>query len=387
MLMGFTAFGGWSLLLPVVPLAISRSGGSDALAGASTAIFMAATVLTQLGTPRLLHARGYRQVLALGSLLLGVPALALLWSTAAVPALTTSAIRGIGFGLVSVAGSALVAELVPRAQLGRATGAQGIAIAVGQMIALPVGLALFDRGHANLVFVLGALVPSLAVLAVAALPSVRPTRSDGQGSRPPLSMLLVPCLAMLVVASMYGGVSSLLPIAITDRAAVAGVALSVVSGAMLIGRYGAGILVDRIGVGRIMVPALACAALGGVLYVGGVHGDGSVALLLAGSAAFGLGFGAVQNDALVSLFTAAGPGRVGAASAAWNISYDSGTGVGALALGVVAGIAGYPAVFVVAAVAVAAVIPVALLRGAPADPSPGGPGIREATVRADRVAS
>lgn len=385
--MGFTAFGGWSLLLPVVPLAISRSGGSDALAGASTAIFMAATVLTQLGTPRLLHARGYRQVLALGSLLLGVPALALLWSTAAVPALTTSAIRGIGFGLVSVAGSALVAELVPRAQLGRATGAQGIAIAVGQMIALPVGLALFDRGHANLVFVLGALVPSLAVLAVAALPSVRPTRSDGQGSRPPLSMLLVPCLAMLVVASMYGGVSSLLPIAITDRAAVAGVALSVVSGAMLIGRYGAGILVDRIGVGRIMVPALACAALGGVLYVGGVHGDGSVALLLAGSAAFGLGFGAVQNDALVSLFTAAGPGRVGAASAAWNISYDSGTGVGALALGVVAGIAGYPAVFVVAAVAVAAVIPVALLRGAPADPSPDGPGIREATVRADRVAS
>ncbi|TQF65414.1 MFS transporter [Rhodococcus spelaei] len=377
MIMGFAAFGGWSLLLPVVPLAIFQAGGSDVLAGASTSIFMATTVATQLVTPRLLRAWGYRAVLAVGCVLLGAPALAFLLSTAAVPALVISAVRGVGFGMLSVAGSALVAELAPRKLLGRATGAQGIAIATGQMIALPVGLALFGRGHQSLVFVLGAVVPLLAVAAVAALPTVRPAaRSDARREPLPLRAVLVPCLAMVAVASVYGGVSSLLPIAVEDRAAIAGVALAFVSGAMLVGRYGAGILVDRIGVGRIMAPALACVAVGAAVYAAAVAGDGHVTLLLLGSALFGAGFGAVQNEALVTLFQSAGPVRLGAASAAWNISYDAGTGIGALALGVVAGAAGYPAVFVVGAAAIAVVVPLALAWRIPV-----------AVPRADRVES
>ncbi|MFC9788965.1 MFS transporter [Rhodococcus sp. NPDC127528] len=377
MTMGFTAFGGWSLLLPVVPLAISEAGGSAALAGAATAVFMATTVATQFVTPRLLRSWGYRTVLAVGCLLLGAPAFAFLVSTAAGPALAVSAVRGVGFGLLTVAGSALVAELAPKELLGRATGAQGIAIATGQMIALPVGLALFGRGHEDLVFVLGALVPLLAIVAVVALPSIRHAAGpDGPRGRLPVRLLLVPCLAMLMAASVYGGASSLLPIAVEDRAAVAGVALAFVSGAILVGRYGAGLLVDRIGVGRIMAPALACCAAGAAMYAAAVAGDGSVALLLAGSILFGAGFGAVQNEALVTLFTSAGPARLGAASAAWNISYDAGTGIGALALGVVAGVAGYPAVFVVGAVGVAAVVPLAL-----------GWRIPAASRRADRVQS
>lgn len=363
LLMGATTFGGWSLLLPVVPLAISRSGGSDALAGASTAIFMATTVLTQLAVPALLRTWGHRWVLAVGCLLLGAPALAFLLSTDPVPALAISAVRGVGFGLVTVAGSALIAELAPKRLLGRATGAQGIAVSASQMVALPLGLALFGGGHESVVFVLGALVPLLSIVSVVALPSI-PRAHGGPGGvrRLPMGVLLAPCLAMLMVASAYGGVSSLLPIAVGDRAAIAGVALAVVSGAILVGRYGAGVLVDRIGLGRIMVPALACGALGAALFALGVQDGGRVPLLLAGSVAFGIGFGAVQNEALVTLFAAAGPARFGAASAAWNISYDAGTGIGALALGVVAGIAGYPWVFAVAAAGIVAVIPVALGR-------------------------
>lgn len=363
MAMGFAAFGGWSLLLPVIPLAISDAGGSDALAGAATTVFMAATVATQLGTPRLLHAWGYHPVLALGCLLLGAPALVFLASTAAPVALAVSVVRGVGFGLVTVAGSALVAELVPTELLGRATGAQGIAIATGQMIALPAGLALYGGGRADAVYLLGAAVPLFAILAVAALPPLRHARAEG-GRRPlPRTALLVPCLSMLVVASVYGGVTSLLPIAVSDRAAVAGIALAVVSGAILVGRYLAGWLVDRIGIGRIMAPALATAAAGAALFVGAVTVDGptGVALLTAGAVLFGGGFGAVQNEALVTLFRSAGPTSLGAASAAWNISYDAGTGAGALALGVVASVVGYSGVFTVSAVVIALVIPAALL--------------------------
>ncbi|MFD1812954.1 MFS transporter [Rhodococcus gannanensis] len=361
MLMGFATFGGWSLLLPVVPLAVSDAGASDAAAGAVTAVFMAATVLTQLATPRLLHSWGYRPVLAVGCALLGLPALLFLVSVAEPVALAVSVIRGIGFGLVTVAGSALVAELVPADLLGRATGAQGIAISVGQMLALPAGLALYGRGQADLVYLLGAAVPVAAVGAVAALPPIRHAPTGGPGNRLPVSLLLLPCLAMIVVASVYGGVTTLLPIAVTDRAAAAGVALAVVSGAILVGRYGAGVLADRIGIGRVLVPALVCAGAGAALLAVSIASDGATGPLVAGAALFGAGFGGVQNESLVRLFRSAGPTRLGAASAAWNISYDAGTGAGALALGVVAGAAGYTAVFVVSAAAIAVVIPAALV--------------------------
>ncbi|MDH6679517.1 MFS family permease [Rhodococcus sp. LBL1] len=362
LLMGATTFGGWSLLLPVVPLAIADGGGSAAAAGASTAVFMATTVATQLKVPALLRRHGYRVVLAIGCLLLGLPALGFLWSTATAPALMISSIRGVGFGLVTVAGIGLLAELAPPSLLGRVTGANGVAISAAQMIVLPLGLALYQSGHHAVVFVLGTAVPLVSLLTITRLPAVpKPGLPTGRKGLP-ASVLVVPCLAMFVVAAAYGGMSSLLPIASENRAAIAGFALSAAAGAMLVGRYGAGVIADRIGAGRTMVPALLLAAVGMgllALAVVGVGGGGDVALI-AGALLFGAGFGAVQNEALLTLLASAGRDRVAAASAAWNIAYDGGTGVGSLALGVVAGLSGYPTVFALASVVALAVVPVAL---------------------------
>ena len=61
----------------------------------------------------------------------------------------------------------------------------------------------------------------------------------------------------------------------------------------------------------------------------------------------------MQNESLVMAFQAAGPRQLGSASAIWNIGYDAGTGIGALALGFVATTAGYAWVFAVSAVVVA----------------------------------
>lgn len=351
LIMAAAAFGGWSLLLPVVPLLVAHSGGSDALAGSVTGVFMAATVVTQLLVPRLLRTQGYRRVLAVGCLLLGPPSLVLLISADAGPVLAVSAVRGIGFGMLTVAGSALVAELAPKRILGRATGAQGIAIAASQMAGLPLGLAIMERWSATPVFVLGALIPALALVAIAGLPKIfaQPT---GESARLSVFVVLVPVLALACVSASFGGLSSLLPIAISERAAVAGVVLATASGSMLIGRYSAGLIADRLGSGRTLAPALASSTIGLVLFAINVDG-GSTPVLFCAAVLFGLGFGAVQNESLVMAFQAAGPRQLGSASAIWNIGYDAGTGIGALALGFVATTAGYAWVFAVSAVIVA----------------------------------
>ncbi|MBW0115477.1 MFS transporter, partial [Pseudonocardia sp. KRD-169] len=68
-------------------------------------------------------------------------------------------------------------------------------------------------------------------------------------------------------------------------------------------------------------------------------------LLVVGAGIVGLGFGLVQNDALTTLFAASGPTGYGSASAAWNIAYDAGTGIGAVGLGGVADPFGFRAAF------------------------------------------
>ena len=131
-----SAFGAWSLLLPVVPTAVIDARQPESLAGLSTGVFMLATVITQAFTPWLLRVVGYRRVIAGSALLLGAPAFGYMLGMDAITLLPVSAVRGVGFGALSVAEAAIIAELVPLRLLGRATGLLGLVVGAAQMLSL-----------------------------------------------------------------------------------------------------------------------------------------------------------------------------------------------------------------------------------------------------------
>ncbi|WP_241386234.1 MFS transporter [Rhodococcus sp. CH91] len=361
------AFGGFSLLLPVVPWAIAEEGGSDTLAGSVTAVFMFTTVLTQLAMPRLLRAFGHRATLVTGCLFLGPPSLLFLASIAPAAVLGTSALRGIGFGMITVASAALVGELAPSRLLGRATGMLGIAIAASQTVGLPAGLAIAERFSTTPVFVLGALVSSAGLFAAIRLPRLSAKQARSGPKVPPLVMLF-PLAAVGAGAIAYGGLTSLLSIAVADLPVAA--ALAVLSASSLVGRYAAGSVADRIGAGKMLPVGLGSAALAMVPFALVADGRGGAALLIGAALCFGLGFGVVQNEALLVAFRRAGAGNAGSASAAWNIGFDAGTGAGSFALGAVAAASGYPTAFAVAAVLVPTLPLLARLAGPSERPRP-----------------
>src|SRR5699024_10721429 len=74
--------------------------------------------------------------------------------------------RGVGFGIITVTGSAAVATLVPPARHGAAIGAYGVAVAGPQLLLLPAGPWLADAIGFWLVFAIG----TLPVLAITATP-------------------------------------------------------------------------------------------------------------------------------------------------------------------------------------------------------------------------
>jgi predicted MFS family arabinose efflux permease len=205
------------------------------------------------------------------------------------------------------------------------------------------------------VLLVGAVLPLLALPAMALLPRrVGVVGPDDDGAAPAaqpgfLRAAAAPWLVMLVCAASAGGVITVLPLAQPTGPAAG--ALFALTAAQLVGRSVSGELGDRLGlVGRLTAPALVVAALGAGVIAWGLVGAGTAAVV-AGAGLVGLGFGGVQNDTLVTLFTRAGPGRSGPASSVWNTAYDTGTGVGATALSAVLGAAGASWSFVVAALA------------------------------------
>ena len=139
------AFGAFSLMLPVIPLAVILTAGSDTLAGATTMVFMAVTVATQLVTNRIIRRYGYRRVMLAAAFLLGVPTLWYLVSMDTTSLLLVAAVRGMGFGSLCVAQFALVAHIAPPGALGKASGIIGLFTGAAQMVGLQAGLWLSEH--------------------------------------------------------------------------------------------------------------------------------------------------------------------------------------------------------------------------------------------------
>ena len=77
------------------------------------------------------------------------------------------------------------------------------------------------------------------------------------------------------------------------------------------------------------------------------------AAIAVGMLLIGAGFGVVQNASLSWMLDTTTQSGHDTLSAAWNLAYDSGLGIGAAILGAVAGRSGYAFAFVILAVLVA----------------------------------
>lgn len=356
------AFGSFSLLLPVVPLAVLNGGGSSTLAGATTGVFMAATVLTQIFTPAALRKIGYNPVMVFSAFMLGVPAVGYIIGMEPLPVLVVSALRGIGFGALTVAESALVAELVPVRFLGKASGMLGVFIGLSQMLFLPLGLAIGNQWGFDIVYITGAVIALVAAGMCLRIPAIKaaakqqpgkydyPEEKQARGVAA-WKLVLIPALAVSTLSMTFGAVSSFLPAAVIQLdpvlgAVLGGLILSIAGGSAMVFRYLAGVIADRTGIpGATMIPAQVMAFIGTLLIAVTIYQEWSVWFLAVGAVLFGGGFGMVQNEALLSMFFRLPRSRVSEASAVWNISYDAGTGLGSFLLGIVAATLAYNGAF------------------------------------------
>jgi predicted MFS family arabinose efflux permease len=359
-LVGVTVLGfaSYCLTLASLPTYAVQGGARESTAGIVTAVLLVVTIAVQAVVPALTARFGQARVLVAGLVALGAPSPlyavddGLLWLSA------LSAVRGIGFAVLTVLGATLAAQVAPVERRGEAIGIYGLSIAVPNLIAVPAGVALVLDGHAGWLAWLAAspllglaFVPTL----VRAMPPAETQGTAGAG-RIAAMAALAPSVVLFVVTLAGGGLVTFLPIERPDGAlATAALLLFGLTGAIT--RWRAGLLADRLGSRRLLPVALCLGAVGLVVVAAGlVAGD---AWVLVGAAVFGAGFGAVQNLTLLAAFARAGEGGATAASAMWNASFDAGTAAGALGLGIVAVGIGLPWTYVLVAALLVAALPVA----------------------------
>ncbi|HWL60420.1 MAG TPA: MFS transporter [Microbacteriaceae bacterium] len=351
-------FAGFALLLPTAPLWARHGGADEGGAGLVNAVLLIATVLVQTAVPWALRTLGWRVVLTAGVVLLGAPS-ALYILTDALPALLAlSAIRGAGFAILTVCGSSAVVRLIAPSHRGRAIGIYGLAIAVPQTLFVPTSAFVAEFFEFWVVFALGAL-PVLAIpvtlrlgarldrLAVADQTTAAAEPVVGRGRA--FLALAVPMLVLLAITTPGGALLTFAP-QLGFSALVVMLALFVFTVMTALSRWLAGGLADRYGPALFVIPLFLIGATGIVLIAWSVGtSPPTVAMLMVGVLLLGTAYGALQNLTLVVSFAAV-PARLrDTASAAWNIGFDTGTGLGALAVGFIAAGTDFTVAFLITA--------------------------------------
>lgn len=361
------AFAGFALLLPVSPLWASQGGANEFGAGLTTTVLMATTVLTQLQVNRWLGKWGWTRTLALGLVALGLPAAFQALSPELWVVLGTNALRGIGFGIITVCGATAVALLVPPEARGRGVGLYGLAVSIPQLVLMTLAPLLTDGIGIRWTIVLG-VVPLLALPLVWPLGAqiARQTADDPSVSHGGASVLRVlplvwmPVLALLLVTASGGAVLTFAPL-IANNTAVAMTILLGVTGVAAVGRWLVGGLSDRYGTRPFIWSLLVVGAVGlGAIALALFRDDAW--FMIAGAALLGLAYGALQTVTLVRCFAEAGEANRPSTSVIWNVGFDVGTGTGAMLIGALAGGFGFGQAFAVTGVVLAAVAVVILAR-------------------------
>ena len=361
----FCALTSFYLLLSVTSIYAAAVGAGSTGAGLVTGVLLAGTVAAELASSMLMKRYGYRTLLVVGAVLLGVPALALLSARPLAIIVIINLVRGLGFGLSTVVTGALTAVLLPPERRGEGLGLFGVVATVPGVVALPSGVWL--AGHYGYPVVVG-MTAATALVPLAAfpwLPGAADRRKTGAcaGAGQPIGLLgglrhdgqlrLFLIFAASTVAA--GVVVSFLPLAagISGNIAAAGLLAQALAATM--SRWWAGRQGDRHGHVRLLVPGLVIASLGMTAMIWLT----SPAAVIAGMCLFGTGFGISQNATFVMMIDRMPASGLGAASALWNLAYDAGYGAGPAVFGLFAGHTGYPAAFALTGVLMLAALPAA----------------------------
>lgn len=349
-------FFGFQMLTPTLPLYVAKLGGSQTEAGFVIGIFAISAVFIRPLAGRGLDLYGRKGIFIAGLGIFLISALAYNWVPTVLALLVLRFVHGFGWGASSTASGTIASDVIPRKRLGEGMGYFGIAGDVAMAVGPALGLFLSSSlGFPTLFFSSAGAILIAMVLAILITlhrdnpvggdvkPTIRPSYFEKSAFRPSLVMFFVTMTfgAIISFLAMYAsqlGISNV------------GLFFTLYALALMISRPLFGRIADKRDNDIIIAPGmLAIFASLIILSQAGVVGHPYGMLLLAG-VVYGFGFGAVQPSLQAMAIRNVPFNRRGAANATFFSSFDLGIGLGSALWGVIAEVAGYNMMYLVASV-------------------------------------
>jgi len=345
----FFVFLSFYLLLPILPVYALRQGTPESAVGVIIGVFALASMVLKPWAGWALDWRGRKGLLVAGATIFGIACLGYPLARSVWSLLLLRIFHGFGMGLFPSAGGVVATDLAPARRRGEAMGVYGMAPNLALAIGPPLGVALeATLGYPGF-FLTGAAIAGLGTALSTLVPET------GHPTDPPpfrWAALLAPSALQpgaitLALFLTYGAVIAFLPL--LTRALEAGnpgVFFTLMAVALVVIRTWAGQLSDRLGRRVVVLPALMVVAAAMALLA---VADAAWTIYLAGFL-FGLGVGSAQPALMAWATDRVAPEDRGRTMAVFYTAWELGIGGGAIALGLLLPLGGFPALFFASAV-------------------------------------
>jgi MFS family permease len=346
-LCGFLAIGA---ALPVLPSFVRGPlHASDLAVGVVVGAFALTSVVCRPLAGRQADRRGRRVVLVAGSLAMALGGVLYVLSDSVATLIVARLMVGAGEGAVYTAGATWAVDLVPKERRGMALGLFGLAVWGGLSLGPLAGELLRAGLGYEAVWVATAALPLAGAAIAARLPeAARPSSSEPRpaGLLPRVSWRPGAALALANVG--YAALAGFVVLHLRARGIGGGASVfTVFAVAVFASRLALSHIPDRAGPRRTATVAGLLEAVGLAI----IALAGSLPVALAGALVVGAGFSMLFPSLALMVVGAVGEDTRGSALGAFTAFFDIGVGLGGPLAGATAALAGYPAVFGLAAVA------------------------------------
>jgi len=337
--------------LPVLPAFVRGPlHASDLAVGVVVGAFAITSVVCRPLAGRQADRRGRRIVLVGGALAMALGGALYLLSDSVPTLIAARLVVGAGEGAVYTAGATWAVDLAPADRRGLALGLFGLSVWGGLSLGPLAGELLRSGVGYNAVWVLTAALP----LAGAAIAARLPEPARLADSMPTAPSRLFPRSARrpgtaLALANVgYAALAGFVVLHLQKRGIGGGASVfTVFAVAVFASRLVLSHVPDRAGARRTATAAGLLEALGLTV----IALAGSLPIALAGALVVGVGFSMLFPSLALMVVGEVGEDGRGSALGAFTAFFDIGVGLGGPLAGLTASLAGYPAVFVLAAVA------------------------------------
>ena len=350
-LLAFLAIGAALPVLPGYVRGPLRSG--DVAVGIVVGAFALTAVVCRPLAGRQADVRGRRAVLIAGALAMSVGGVLYLISTSVATLIVARLVVGGGEGAVYTAGATWAVDLAPEDRRGLALGLFGLAVWGGLSLGPLAGELLRSSVSYDAVWAATVVLPLAGALLALRLPEPRGA-AQIEGEPGPLAFFPRaahrPGLALALANIGYAALAGFVILHLRARGIGGGASVfTAFAVAVFASRIALSQVPDRAGARRTATIAGAVEALGLTI----IALAQSLAVALAGAVVVGIGFSMLFPSLALMVVGRVGDDRRGSALGAFTAFFDIGVGLGGPLAGVTAALAGYPAVFVVGAVAAA----------------------------------